>query len=87
MNAKNLKNNSRTDWKSLESMPDKEIDLSESPELTDNFFKRARRFTTSPDPNAIQLDADVVEWFKTHSRNYQRRINKILRDYIQVKEQ
>jgi uncharacterized protein (DUF4415 family) len=83
MNAKASKAKSRTDWEKLETMSDEEIDLSDIPELDATFFKRARPFTFGNPPDSVQLDEDVLSWFKAHSRNYQKRINRVLRQYIQ----
>lgn len=30
----------------------------------------------------ISVDAEVIEWFKGHSRNYQASVNHVLRHYI-----
>ncbi|MBF0378415.1 MAG: BrnA antitoxin family protein [Desulfamplus sp.] len=30
----------------------------------------------------ITLDNDILEWFKSHSKDYQNQINSILRNYI-----
>jgi uncharacterized protein (DUF4415 family) len=61
----------------LDAVP---IDYSDIPELDDSFFTRA----TVPWPPVkkqltIRLDADVLEWLKSHGRGYQTRINRILR--------
>ena len=41
MNEKDCKNTSRTNWEALEAMTDEEIDYSDIPPLTENFFARA----------------------------------------------
>lgn len=41
MNAKNLNNISRTNWQALDSMSDEDIDYSDIPPLTDEFFEKA----------------------------------------------
>lgn len=41
MNANDLKNTSRTNWEALESMSDEDIDYSDIPPLTDEFFEKA----------------------------------------------
>jgi hypothetical protein len=37
--------NSKTDWARVDAMTDEEIDTSESPELTEQFFLRAKRWS------------------------------------------
>ena len=41
MNEKNLNNISRTNWQALDSMSDENIDYSDIPPLTDEFFEKA----------------------------------------------
>jgi hypothetical protein len=41
MNDKDLKHTSRTNWAALEAMEDQDIDYSDIPPLTDEFFERA----------------------------------------------
>lgn len=64
--------------KRLDEMP---IDYSDIPELTDDFFKNARRVNEplSKSQLTIRLDADVLAWLKSNGRGYQTRINRILR--------
>jgi len=50
----------------------KAIDDSDIPALGDDFFAKKKQLT-------IRLDADVLEWLKSHGRGYQTRINRILR--------
>ncbi|MCG8347088.1 MAG: BrnA antitoxin family protein [Chloroflexales bacterium] len=63
-------------------MTDEELDYSEIPPLTDEFFARAKLVL----PNAVELDPDIVAWFKQHGRDYPTRINQILREYIALQE-
>lgn len=81
-----MKKKSGTDWKKLETMTDEEIDYSDIPPLTEDFFKHARLYLPSSDRNLIQLEPDVLEWFRTHGGDYQTRINHVLRQYIKVQE-
>ena len=41
MSGKDLSNTSRTNWAALEAMTDEDIDYSDIPPLTDEFFKNA----------------------------------------------
>ena len=82
MSGNGMKHTSRTDWDRLNQMADEEIDYSDIPPLTDAFFAHARLVL----PNAVELDPDVLEWFKKRGRDYPARINQILREYIQLQE-
>ena len=80
MSADNTKRTSRTDWDRLAKMTDEEIDYSDIPPLTDDFFARAKLVL----PNAVQLDPDVLAWFKQQEQDYSALINQVLREYIEV---
>ncbi|WP_413171050.1 BrnA antitoxin family protein [Anabaena azotica] len=84
MNEKDLKNISRTNWQALDSMSDEDIDYSDIPPLTDEFFAKATlRIPASQAKNVIQLDPDVIAWFKADNLDYQTAINDILRRHIE----
>jgi uncharacterized protein (DUF4415 family) len=77
----------------LAELPDDQIDFSDIPPLTDEFFKNAVRNPfyqrVLKQQLTIRLDADVLDWFKRHARNgkgYQTDINRVLRDYVEAQE-
>jgi uncharacterized protein (DUF4415 family) len=66
----------------LAARPDSEIDFSDIPELTDEQWKNAKRgrfYRSVKRQITARVDADVLEWLKSHGRGYQSRINAILR--------
>lgn len=84
MNDKNLKSTSHTNWEALESMSDDDIDYSDIPPLTDEFFNKAiLRIPVATAKNLVQLDPDVMAWFEAQGGEYKATINSILRRYIQ----
>ncbi|MBF0231132.1 MAG: BrnA antitoxin family protein [Desulfamplus sp.] len=85
MNAKSLKTKSKTDWNRIDAMSDDDIDCSDIPELSEDWFKNAQIRTPSPmTANSINFDSDILEWFKSHGKKHQQQINAILRDYIKA---
>lgn len=89
MKKKITSGKSGTDWKRLKAMKDKDIDLSDSPELTPQMFARAIvRRGLKPVPRKAQLtlrlDSDVLEWFRKKGRGYQTQINSLLRAYMEA---
>lgn len=87
MKKKNISNKSQTDWARLDAMRDKDIDLSDSPEISPEMFARAivRRGLKPVSPKSqltLRLDNDVLAWFKAQGRGYQTRINSLLRAYM-----
>ena len=74
----------KTNWKKLEAMTGKDIDLNDIPELDDEFFKNAEIHLPEKQPVTIRLDTDVLLWFKKQGKGYQTRINKLLRSYMET---
>ncbi|HEY9852814.1 MAG TPA: BrnA antitoxin family protein [Leptolyngbyaceae cyanobacterium] len=65
-------------------MNDEDIDYSDIPPLTDEFFENATlRVPAGQARNLIQLDADVMAWFREQSAEYRTTINSVLRRYIE----
>jgi len=80
---------SQTNWARLDSQKDKDIDLSDAPEITPEMFARAivRRGLKPVRSKAqvtLRLDNDVLAWFKTQGHGYQTRINTLLRAYMEA---
>ncbi|MFZ6760214.1 BrnA antitoxin family protein [Undibacterium sp. Ji50W] len=78
---------SKTDWKRLATMKDKDIDTSDIAELGDDFFQNAELRMPPKQAVTIRLDSDVLEWFKEQGQGYQTRINKLLRVYMEAKQE
>ncbi len=81
-----------TDWEHVDALRDEDIDLSDCPEITPEMFARAvlRRGgkpVARQEKLAVNLDADIVAWFKTQGEGYQQRINAILRAYKRARQQ
>ena len=84
MSEQDMKKQSKTDWKKIEAMKDKDIDLSDIPELGDDFFEDATLWPGRKKQLTIRLDPDVVDFFKRKGRGYQSKINAVLRRYVDV---
>lgn len=87
MKSRNSKKISRTDWRRLAKMRDKNIDFSDIRPLDKSFFFHAK--LRLPEPKStitIRLDPDILMWFREKGRGYQTRINAILRMYMQAQE-
>ena len=75
----------RKDLQKLASRPDREIDLTDIPEIREipsdaviGRFYRPKKTTVT-----IRLDADVLAWIKAPGEGYQTRINAYLRQLMQ----
>lgn len=86
MNVDSMKTNSKTDWKSINSLKDQNIDTSDIPELDASMFANADiRLPKRKESVTLWLDNDVLEWYKSLGKGYQTRINAVLRLYMDSK--
>ena len=70
----------------LKRMRDRDIDLTDIPEIRDwstavvgRFYRPIKESLT------IRVDADVLAWLRSNGKGYQTRINTILREAMQVR--
>jgi len=78
----------KTDWKRVDNLTDKEIEraVASDPdsELLEDFDWERVRVVMPPKKKVvyINLDEDVIAFFKARGRGYQTRINAVLRSYM-----
>ena len=66
----------------LAARPDEEIDDSDIPPLTEDFWKNAVRgkfYRPTKTSTTVRIDSDVLAWLRAQGKGYQSRINAILR--------
>jgi uncharacterized protein (DUF4415 family) len=84
MNRNDSNNTSGTNWEALAAMSDDNIDYSDIPPLTDEFFERATlRIPAAQAQNLVHLDHDVMKWFQSQGVPPTEMINTVLRQYIE----
>lgn len=72
--------------RALETMPDDQVDTTDTPEILD--WSDARRgvfYRPVKQQITLRLDADIIAWFKSHARDgrgYQTDINGALREHV-----
>ena len=84
MNAQDLKKPLETNWAKVSEMADEEIDTSDIPPLDDAFFSKARLRMPEKVSITLNVDADVLEWFKAQGEDFQNRINAALKIYAEA---
>jgi uncharacterized protein (DUF4415 family) len=67
-------------------MRDEDIDFSDSPELTHDFFANAIVWPGPKQQITLRLDPDVLKFFRKHGRGYQTTINAVLRKYMEERQ-
>ena len=78
-----LTDQQKAELEALNAMPDGDIDYSDIPPLSDEFWKNAVRnpfYKPTKTLTTVRLDADVLMWLKSKGKGYQTRINAILRE-------
>jgi uncharacterized protein (DUF4415 family) len=66
----------------LAARPDSEIDFSDIPPLSEDFWKNAVRgkyYKPTKTSTTVRIDSDVLAWLRAQGKGYQSRINAILR--------
>ncbi|MBL7073302.1 MAG: BrnA antitoxin family protein [Candidatus Omnitrophica bacterium] len=84
---KEKKRNSKTNYKRIDSMKDKDIDYSDIGELDGEFWEKAKLVLPHPKVKVtIRLDSQIIVWFKHKGDHYQTRINAVLKSYVNAKK-
>jgi uncharacterized protein (DUF4415 family) len=79
----------KTDWAALVALTDEEIEesIKNDPDWSDDWNWGDAVLIIPPKKKAISIrvDEDVLDYFKKEGAGYQRRINAVLRSYMQQK--
>lgn len=80
---------SETDWERIRNMKDRDIDYSDIPPLTPEFFakgivRKGLKPVNKKDQITLRIDHDVIQFFKEQGRGYQTKINQLLRAYMEA---
>lgn len=68
----------------IAAIQDKDIDLSDIPELDDDFWQEAEvKFPDLTEQVTLRMKGSVLAHFKASGKGYQTRINQVLESYVQ----
>ena len=73
----------RAELKALATVPDEQIDTSDIPRLSKEFWKAAINnpfYRPIKQQLTVRLDADVLTWLRSTGRGYQTKLNAIVRE-------
>jgi uncharacterized protein (DUF4415 family) len=80
----------KTDWAAVEALTDEEIEeaVKNDPDAVPFDFDWSKAVLVVPPKKkaiSIRVDEDVLDYFKKEGAGYQRRMNAVLRSYMQQK--
>ncbi len=83
-----MSNTSKTDWARIDAMSDDEIDTSDIPPLTDDFFSKAklRMPSSSLATVTIRVDPETLLWFQSKGEEAEQHMAAALRIYAQAQK-
>lgn len=85
MNADAMNNTSRTDWARIDAMSDEDIDTSDIPPLSEEFFTKAQlRMPKSSMKVTVLVDPDTLAWFQAQGESAEQQMSVALRIYAEA---
>ncbi len=85
MKESDMNKPTKTNLERFDAMTDNMIDTSEIPPLTEEFFATAKWRIPKPKVKiTVEVEPEVMEWFKAQGENYQRYLAAALRIYAQA---
>ena len=86
LTSEHLMQGQKAELKALAALPEDQIQTDDMPEVPDwSGAKRGMFYRPVKQQITLRLDADLIDWFKTHQEQgegYQTSINRALREYV-----
>jgi uncharacterized protein (DUF4415 family) len=84
MNADTIKNTSQTDWERIDAMGDEDIDTSDIPPLTAEFWAKAKLRSPKQITTSVQIDPETFAWFQSQGENAAQQMSVALKIYAEA---
>lgn len=85
MNEHDTNTPSETNLALFDALTDETIDTSDIPPLSETFFEKATwRMPKSYITVSVEIDPEILAWFKQQGSDYQRRLTAALHIYVQA---
>lgn len=85
MNADAMNSTSKTDWNRIDAMSDDDIDTSDIPSLSEEFFAKAQlRMPKTPVKVSISIDPETLAWFQAQGESAEQQMSVALRIYAEA---
>jgi uncharacterized protein (DUF4415 family) len=80
-----MNNTSRTDWARIDAMSDEDIDTSDIPPLSEEFFAKAQlRVPKLPVQVSVQVDPETFAWFQAQGESAEQQMAAALKIYAEA---
>lgn len=88
MNENVMNNTSRTNWEQVDALTEDEIDTSDIPPLTEEFFRKSQWLKPVSSLSVlVPVEAETLAWFQAQGENYEKRMAAALRIYAEAHKQ
>ncbi len=85
MNEDAMNSTSRTNWEKVDSLTEEEIDTSDIPPLTEEFFSKSRWWKPVELLNVlVKVDPNTLAWFQAQGEDYEQKMAAALRIYAEA---
>lgn len=84
MNADTTNNTSKTDWERIDAMRDEDIDTSDIPPLSAEFWAKAKLRSPKPITTLVQIDPETFAWFQSQGENASQQMSAALKIYAEA---
>jgi uncharacterized protein (DUF4415 family) len=80
-----MNSTSETNWEKVDSLTEEEIDTSDIPPLTEEFFSKSRWWKPVEPLNVlVQVDPSTLAWFQAQGDDYEKKMAAALRIYAEA---
>jgi uncharacterized protein (DUF4415 family) len=80
-----MNSSSRTNWEKVDALTENEIDTSDIPPLTKEFFGKSRWWIPVAPLNVlVQVDPNTLAWFQAQGEECERKMSAALRIYAEA---
>ncbi|WP_055074716.1 BrnA antitoxin family protein [Pseudanabaena sp. 'Roaring Creek'] len=84
MNADTMNNTSKTDWERIDAMGDEDIDTSDIPPLSAEFWAKAKLRIPKQITASVQIDPETFAWFQSQGENAAQQMSVALKIYAEA---
>jgi uncharacterized protein (DUF4415 family) len=79
-----MNNMSKTDWERIDAMRDEDIDTSDIPPLSAEFWAKAKLRSPKKITASVQIDPETFAWFQSQGENAAQQMSVALKIYAEA---